>query len=166
MNPDKTPSPEPIAQPAVELFDQRAHTWEEVRDDILELEKLCFPNGSFEESYLKAHFENPETIVVLLKKAGKIIGFSYAIADEDVEGAAYIDTTEIHPSEQGKGHVVPMMAVLEAQARTRGYKFLTRNAAIENGYADKVQKTYRDRIVEMHDNDSEYGPQRYFKITL
>ena len=156
------------AQPGVsiEFFNPEENSWEDVREAILRLEEECFPGGGFEEEYLKENFENPKSIVVLLKSEGKIIGFSYAIPDEDVEGAVYIDTTEILPDEQNKKHVVSIMNALEGEARNRGYTYLTRNAAIENGYADKIAKNYEGKILETSDNDSEWGPQRYFKIAL
>lgn len=152
--------------PEAEIFDPSEESWDSVREEILRLDRLCFGDKSFSEEELRASFENPEHIVVLLRQLERIIGFSSAAPDEDAEGALYIDTTDILPEEQGKGHVVTLMKLLEAEARRRGYAFLTRNAARENGYADKIQKNYADRIVETYENDSEYGPQQYFKIRL
>lgn len=153
---------------SVELFQPGKHAWEDVRSDILALEDLCFPGKGFGEEYLKEHFENPESIIAVLKlgKDAGLVGFSYAIPDEDVAGAVYVDTTEIHPDHQGKAYVVPLMDAVENEARRRGYRFLTRNAAIENGYAEKILKNYDGRIEETYENDSEYGPQRYFRIRI
>jgi hypothetical protein len=55
---------------------------------------------------------------------------------------------------------------LEREARRRGHHFITRDAAIANGYADAIDRAYRGRILERRDHPSEYGPQRYFKIAL
>lgn len=148
-----------------EVFDPSIG-WETVREDVLALEQACFGDKSFPESDLQSHFENPEHIAVLLRKKDRIIGFTCGIPDEEVEGALYIETTDILPEEQGQRHVVSLMNTLEDEARRRGYRFITRNAAISNGYADKVQKNYAARIVESYENDSEWGPQRYFKIAL
>jgi hypothetical protein len=148
------------------LFDPATQAWESVREAVLEIDKLCFGEKSFSEEYLKQTFEDPRDIVVLLKRAERLIGFSSAIPDEKVEGAMYVDTTDIIPEEQGKKHVVAIMQLLETEARKRGFRYLTRNAAVENGYADKVEKNYAGRILETGSNDSEWGPQRYFKIEL
>src|SRR3990167_7285726 len=117
------------SQPTVtaELFDPHAQSWQEIREEILELEDECFSDKTFPEEELESIFANPDSIIVLLKKKGKIIGFSSALPDRDMEGAVYIDTTEIHPDEQGKGHVVSIMSMLETEARKRGHQFLTRN---------------------------------------
>jgi len=166
FQPEKTSSRE--SQPAVttELIDHSTQSWGDIKGEILELEDECFGGQAFPESKLESIFNNPESIIVLLKREGKIIGFSSALPDRDVEGAVYIYTTEIHPDEQGKGLVTSIVSLLENEARKRGYKFLTRNAAIGNGYAGKIQKNYEGRILETYENDSEYGPQRYFKIAL
>ncbi len=157
---------EPTPEVSVTFFDPSFQTWETVEKEILELEELCFPGKSFETEYLKKNFENAENIVLLLKKGEKIVGFTYTIPDESVPDAAYIDTTEIQPDEQGKGYVAKLMDILEHEARKRGYKFLTRHAATGNGYADKIAKNYAERIVGTYEQESEYGHQRYFKIQI
>lgn len=160
------PSGESAPAPKAELFNPSANVWGDVKEGVLELEEQCFPGQGLPEKELEIIFSDPANIVVVLKKDTDLIGFSCAIPDEDVEEATYIYATDIHPDEQGMGHVVSIMNVLEEEARKRGYKFLTRNAAVPNGYADKIQKNYKGRILESHENNSEYGPQRYFKIRL
>ncbi|PIR82958.1 hypothetical protein COU19_03035 [Candidatus Kaiserbacteria bacterium CG10_big_fil_rev_8_21_14_0_10_56_12] len=59
-----------------------------------------------------------------------------------------------------------MMKLLEDTARSRGYTFVTRDARVGNGYADKIAQNYRERIVESHEKTTAFGPQRYFKIRL
>lgn len=166
MSFEANPTNESVPEPQVEFFDPSEQSWDDVKDDIMRLEELCFPGHGLGEEYLKEKFEDQESIIVLLKKGEKLIGFSYTTPDENSENSAYIDTTEIEPDEQGKGYVVPLITKLEDEARNRGYKFITRNAARENGYADMIMKNYGDRIVETYENDSEFGPQRYFKISL
>lgn len=166
MNFERPSSSEASPKPIAELFSTESHTWESVKDEILELEELCFPGKGFGEEYLQEHFENPESIIALLKKESRVVGFSYAIPDEDIEGAVYIDTTEIHPDEQGKGYVVSLISMIESEARARGWKYITRNAVVDNCYAMKIEKNYEGRILESYRNESEYGPQCYFKIAL
>ena len=159
-------SRESAPEAAAELYDPSSQAWEDVRNEALELEELCFPGKGFGEAYLRERFGDPESIIALLRKERRLIGFSCAVPDDDVEGAAYIDTTNIHPDYQGKRYVAELVAVIEQEARKRGYHYLTRNAAVENGYADKILKQYEGRILETSENDSKWGPQRYFKIAL
>jgi hypothetical protein len=164
---EKPTSQECAPGPTVALFDPSQESWQSVRQDIMNLEEICFPGKGLGEDYLKEKFEDPNSVIVLLKRGEKVLGFSYGTPDENDKSALYIDTTEILPEEQGQGYVVSLVSLLEDEARKRGYAFLTRNAAVENGYADKVAKSYGDRIVETKpDNDSEWGRQRYFKIVL
>ncbi|HEY0010877.1 MAG TPA: GNAT family N-acetyltransferase [Candidatus Paceibacterota bacterium] len=140
--------------------------WETVRDKILLLEQDCFGEAGFSEEELRASFESAQNVVVLLRQGGRIIGFSIAVPDAKVAGALYVNTTDILREERGKRHVVSLMHGLEEEARARGYKFLTRNAVVGNGYADKIMRSYEGRILETYENESEWGPQRYFKISL
>lgn len=153
----------------VEFYNTAAENWDEIWPAISKLEDECFPGKGLGEEYLKDIFTNEANIIVLLKQGSEIIGFTCGIPDENVADAIYIETTEITPTEQGKGHVVAVMDLLENECRNRGYKFITRDAEISNGYADKIAKNYGDRILESHDHESEYsmgGMQRFFKIAL
>jgi hypothetical protein len=58
------------------------------------------------------------------------------------------------------------MQKLEEELRAKGVKWLTREAAVKNGYADKIQKHYGDRIVETGERMSPWGLQCYFRIKL
>jgi len=69
-------------------------------------------------------------------------------------------------SYQGKGNVGALMKDLEEELRTRGVKWITRDSAVENGYADKIQKHYGERVVETRERMSPWGKQRHFKIEL
>jgi hypothetical protein len=152
-----------------ELYNASETSWDEIWPTISKLEDECFPGKGLGEEHLKDIFTNKDSIVVLLKQGSGIIGFTCGVPDEDDAEAMYIETTEITPSEQGKGHVVHMMSLLEQECRNRGYKFITRDAEVANGYADKITKNYAGRIIESHDHESEYsmgGMQRFFKIRL
>lgn len=153
----------------VELYNASEDSWDEVWPAISKLEDECFPGKGLGEEYLKEIFADEVNIIVLLKQGKEIVGFTCGIPDENVADAIYIDTTEITPTEQGKKHVVSLMSRLEDEARNRGYKYLTRDAEVLNGYADKIARTYGDKVLESHDHESEYsmgGLQRFFKIEL
>lgn len=163
-----------------ELFDPQKQNWEEIKDSILEIEKAHFGAKAFTERIFKPAFENPETTAVLLKDTqnNKIVGFSYA---EPVKRAyrhgydsprsimpktAYISDTAIDPEYTGHGLVGKIMEVMEKELIRLGYEYLERDAAIENGYAEKIMKVYKDRILIAKPHDSEYGPQIFFRIKL
>jgi len=152
-----------------ELYNAAESSWDEIWPAISKLEDECFPGKGLGEEYLKEIFANEANIIVLLKLGNEIVGFACGIPDENVAEAVYIETTEITPTEQGKGSVVKLMNLLEDECRKRGYKYITRDTEVLNGYADKIVKNYGDRILESYDHESEYsmgGIQRFFKIVL
>lgn len=160
---------EPEPKVLAELYSASEVNWNEIWPAISKLENECFPGKAFGEEYLKKIFANEANIVILLRRGKVIMGFTCGIPDENVADAAYIDTTAITPTEQGKGFVAKLMNLLEAECRKKGYKYITRDAEVLNGYADKIKKNYKDRILESHDHKSEYsmgGIQRFFKIAL
>lgn len=153
----------------VELYNASESNWDEIWPAISRLEDECFSEKGLGEEYLKEIFANEANIIILLKLNKEIVGFTCAIPDVNDAESAYIETTEITPTEQGKGYVVELMRLLEDECRNRGYKYITRDAEVLNGYADKIVKNYGDRILESHDHESKYsmgGVQRFFKIVL
>jgi len=152
-----------------EFYNPRDDVWEEIWPAVSKIEDECFPGKGLGEAYLREIFENEKSVVVLLKQGKEVIGFTCGIPDERGEGAVYIETTEITPVQQGRGYVTKLMNLLEQESRRRGYKFLTRDAEIANGYADKIAKNYEGRILESHEHESEDsmgGRQMFFKIAL
>ncbi len=159
-------SQEKLPSVSVETLELSSKTWEDLKEDILRIEKECFGETGLEEEDFTNIAHSPDGIVALLKKGQKILGYTIGGQDENEEKTITIYSTAITPEEQGMGYVESLVGSFESEARKRGYLFLTRYAAKENGYADKIQKNYTDRIVETSDNDSPSGPQRYFKIHL
>jgi ribosomal protein S18 acetylase RimI-like enzyme len=168
---------------SAELFNPTTDQWDKIKDRIWELLKinvdpLGIPlenNPDFAPKKLKAYFEDPKSLVVLLKEARKIIGFSFAIPDADDKEdeefkTAVIFTTKIDPNYQGKGLVGVIMDRMEKILKKRGYTFIIRNARVSNGYADKIARHYADRIVTQLPNAPEqkekYGDQVFFRIKL
>lgn len=166
MNIEKPNGEESMSPVEVKKFVYSPVAWEEIRERIVALDEECFGENSYGEAELQSLFENPDNIIAVLWKDGELIGFTCGIPDPEVEGACYIETTEITASEQGRGYMESLMDTLESEARNRQYTFITRHAAIENGYAVTIEKVYEDRILETYDQESVYGPQRYFKIAL
>jgi ribosomal protein S18 acetylase RimI-like enzyme len=160
------------------IFDPEHDQYDKIREDIWHLLKVNVDpqgvkledNPDFTEEKIKNYFLDPENTLVLLtdEEDGRIKGFTFAIYDYDEleVRTAYIYTTKIDPKYQGKKLVVKLMDSLEAELIKKGYKQITRDARISNGYADKIQKTYGDRIIESKEHTSPYGSQRFFKIRL
>lgn len=158
-------------------------TWDRVAQDILKIEKAAFgEEEAFEDERSQKLYSNPKNTYVLLRdNSGAAIGYTCAtrIYDDEVpdhhnpqnrlddKETAYIMSTGILPEHQGERLVVPLLNALEEELRKRGYKFVERDAAISNGYAESLLKANKDRVIEWYDRvDPVYGPQRYFRMRL
>jgi ribosomal protein S18 acetylase RimI-like enzyme len=150
----------------VESVDDIPQKWDLLKEDVLKIETECFGDESLTEEDFQAIFQSNDAILALLKRGNQTIGFTFGGPDEDEENTLTIYSTAITSHEQGKGYVAQLMQVLESEARTKGYTFLSRYAAKYNGYADKIQKNYGHRVVDSFEKESELGPQQYFKIKL
>ena len=117
---------------------------------------------------------DPTTIVGLLPCGGTLTGFTYLELpsrvspgrDHEDADVRHVSDTAIRRELQGTRLVGTLMSMVEVELAARGVRFLTRNAKIPSGYADKVARHYRDRIIERHDHESPWGPQRWFRIKL
>jgi predicted GNAT family acetyltransferase len=159
-------SKESTPRTQVESVDDIPQKWDSIKEDVLKIETECFGDESLTEEDFQAIFQSNNAILALLKKGKQTIGFTFGGPDENEEDTLTIYSTAITLAEQGKGYVAPLIQRLEDEARAKGYAFISRHAAKYNGYADKIQKNYGDRIVDSYNNDSELGPQQYFKIKL
>ncbi len=154
-----------------------AENWRLYGPEILRLEHLCFGQASYTESELERDCTHTNTILAILQdstaavadSAAKpaTIGYGYALPDEDLPDAAYLSSIAIDPQFQGRGLVGRLLGLLEEQIKLTGrYTYLTLDAAIENGFADSINRHYHERVIESNDHDSQWGRQRYFKIAL
>lgn len=119
---------------------------------------------------------NPANTLGTLVEDENVIGFSLAIPigvmdpAREAESAetAYIYFTGVDPKRQGEGLVGEVMKNLVEQLRTKGYSFAERDCLLAGGYADNVEKTYKDSIVEKYNHTRwpEIGPERFFRIDL
>ena len=69
-------------------------------------------------------------------------------------------------SHQGRGLVKLLMDRLYADVRAAGARYIERDAAIANGYADKIVRFHAAHVLETLDHDSPYGPQRFIRMRL
>jgi hypothetical protein len=141
--------------------------WELIRADILRIEEEAFKGNGYSEEQLQHDFTDPDNVVVIARDAvtGKVIGYSYAIPGENNQ-TMYISSSAILTEFQGKGLIGEIKKVQEAELLRRKVKYITADAAIDNGYADSMQRFYGDRVIETHDHDSPYGRQRFMRIRL
>lgn len=159
------------------MYDPQSMRWDHVAPDVMRIERQQFGDGAFDEEYLAGEFTDPENVAVVLidTVSERVAGFTYAVPASLVDraysfpnkGTAYVCDTAIDFAHQGRGLVGAMMTVLEVQLRRRGYRYLERDAAVQNGYAAKIERAYAGRIITQGEPHlSEYGLQVFFRIDL
>jgi ribosomal protein S18 acetylase RimI-like enzyme len=143
--------------------------WNTIKDRIAELERECFGEDAFSPSELRLAFNGRQSVVVLLwegpSDGGRLIGYTQAQLGDDPE-TYYIANTAIARSHQGRGLVKLLMDQLYADVRAAGARFIERDAAIANGYADKIVRFHAADVLETFDHDSPYGPQRFIRMRV
>jgi ribosomal protein S18 acetylase RimI-like enzyme len=146
-----------------------ARPWGTIKDRIVELEHECFGDDAFSPSELRRSFNGRQSVVALMwerRSGGDIlIGYTQAQPADD-PATYYIANTAIARSHQGRGLVKLLMDQLYADVRAAGARFIERDAAIANGYADKIVRSHAGDVLETFDHDSPYGPQRFIRMRL
>ena len=145
-------------------------TWSSISRRIREIELECFGRrGAFSDDELRAAFNGRGSIAVLLwdvPVAGDGVLIGYTQAEPRDPTTCYIANTAIAKSHQGRGLVRPLMERLYADIRAVGARFIERDAAIANGYADKIVRFHAADVLEAWDHDSPYGPQRFIRMRV
>ena len=143
--------------------------WNAIKDRIAELERECFGPGAFSPNELRLAFNGSQSLAVLLWEGpadgGRLIGYTQAQPGDDPE-TYYIANTVVAKSHQGRGLVKLLMDRLYADVRAAGACYIERDAAIANGYADKIVRFHAAHVLETRDHDSPYGPQRFIRMRL
>lgn len=149
--------------------------------ELAKIDELTFGEDGWDATYILGLLTlSDSTAIVLYDEKNTPIGYTVAVSSQRAyEGEleyenrdfgpeiAYVSNTVIHPEHQGKGLVGALMDKLEDALRGKGYTYLDRDSAVENGYAAKVERHYGDRVVtQAKAQESEYGSQRYFRIAL
>src|SRR5688572_19763697 len=146
-----------------------ARPWHTIMDRIAELEHEVFGEDAFSANELRLAFNGRQSLAVLLWEgsavSGMLIGYTQAQPAED-PATYYIANTAIARSHQGRGLVKLLMDRLYADVRAAGARFVERDAAIANGYADKIVRYHAADVLETLDHDSPYGPQRYIRMRV
>lgn len=155
----------------VESWSRQSTTrpWNAIKDRIAELEDECFAEDSFSPGELRLAFNGRRSVVVLLwegRSDGEtLIGYTQAQPADD-PATYYIANTAIAKSYQGRGLVKLLMDRLYADVRAAGGRFIERDAAIANGYADKIVRSHAADVLETFDHESPYGPQRFIRMRV
>lgn len=149
--------------------DSSTRPWNTIKDRIAELERECFGEDAFSANELRLAFNSRQSVVVLLweglPEGGRLIGYTQAQPADD-PATYYIANTAIARSHQGRGLVKLLMDRLYADVRAAGGRFIERDAAIANGYADKIVRFHAADVLETFDHDSPYGPQRFIRMRV
>ncbi len=144
-------------------------SWSTIKDRIAELEHECFGEDAFSANELRLAFNSRRSLVVLLwegpSDGGRLIGYTQAQPADD-PATYYIANTAIAKSHQGRGLVKLLMDQLYADVRAAGARFIERDAAIANGYADKIVRFHAADVLETFDHESPYGPQRFIRMRV
>lgn len=144
--------------------------WSTIKERIAELERECFGADAFSPTELRLAFNGRGSLVVLLFEVRAadgttLIGYTQAQPGDDPE-TYYIANTVIAKSHQGRGLVKLLMDRLYADVRAAGARYIERDAAIANGYADKIVRCHYADVLETRDHESPYGPQRFIRMRV
>jgi ribosomal protein S18 acetylase RimI-like enzyme len=146
-----------------------ARPWNTIEHRIAELEHECFGEDAFSPDELRLAWSGRQSLAVLLwegaSDAGRLIGYTQA-QPADAPETYYIANTAIAKSHQGRGMVRLLMDRLYADVRAAGAGYIERDAAIPNGYADKIVRFHAADVLETLDHDSPYGPQRFIRMRV
>lgn len=144
-------------------------SWNTITHRVVELERECFGDDAFSPSELRLAFNGQRNLVVFLwdgpSERGRLIGYTQAQPGDDPE-TYYIANTVIAKSHQGRGLVKLLMDRLYADVQALGGRYIERDAAIANGYADKIVRFHAADVLETFDHDSPYGPQRFIRMRV
>lgn len=147
-------------------FNTRFDKWGQVAQDIVEIERECFGDNGWSPETLEKEFMKAENIAVYVLEEMQNIIVGYTIAEPRDKKTAYVSSTAIRPEWQKRGYLGLMMGRLERELKYRGFNYMERDASIDNGYADSIEKHYGDRVVDKNDHDSDFGRQRFFRIDI
>jgi len=154
-----------VAVIRAESFDRTARAWDRVRERVGEIEREVFGDDAFSPDELRAAFTGPKSLAVLLRDGTLVVGYTQA-GPARAPDTYYIANTAIAKSHQGRGLIRVLMERLYADVRGAGAHFIERDAAIANGYADKIVRFHAADIVRTRDHDSPYGRQRFIRMRL
>lgn len=133
------------------------------RADLLRIETRCFAHRGDNEEELESGIKK-SLFLAIIRKGDVATG--YCLVTRKWPETAYINYTAIDPDYQDQGYLGKLISAVEDELVKIGFTHIERDCRIENGYADKVEKFYSDRIDVKYDHASSLGPLRFFRIRL
>ena len=150
----------------VESFSRNsARSWDSIKQRIGEIEHEVFGDDAFSPDELRAAFNGRRSLAVLLWDGAVLVGYTQG-GPARARDTYYIANTAIAKSHQGRGLIRLVMERLYADVRAAGAHFIERDAAIANGYADKIVRSHAADVVKTRDHDSPYGRQRFIRMRV
>jgi ribosomal protein S18 acetylase RimI-like enzyme len=155
---------------STEIFNKT--NWPEIKTQVTELIKDCFPQYNFTneeiENFFLKTYSNDKALVLFLKDKleRKIIGFTATYINGDT---ADIHMTGIRSDKRNQKLVGELMKNLEEKLKTIGVSYITREAKVNDGYADAIERYYGDRVIYTEDIEGTKGgteEKRSIKIKL
>lgn len=140
-------------------------SWDSIKERIGEIEHEVFGDDAFSPDELRAAFNGRQSLAVLLWDGAVLVGYTQG-GPARATDTYYIANTAIAKSHQGRGLIRLLMDRLYADVRAAGAHFIERDAAIANGYADKIVRSHAADIVRTRDHDSPYGRQRFIRMRV
>lgn len=170
------------------IYDSQKVNFGEIEETLFELTKTQFGNDpQVQETTSEAYMgfcwlmKKPDSTTALLFDREKLIGYSLAasfeylpedssvrIEEENRSRTAYIYNTVIDEKYRGQKLVGKLSDRLILGLKERGFSRVARDCRIEGGYADNVERSCGDSIIEKNNNAGtpESGPQRFFLIDI
>lgn len=136
---------------------------EDVLDDILMLEKKCFPlEWQYDDAneYYKKILEDTENINIFLKEESETVGYVLArFHDKEIsellefdpglnseKDVFYIETIQIIPEKKGKGGGRKLLLAVCEEAKKRGISKFSIHARKINGLNNMIKKLFDGKI--------------------
>jgi len=155
----------------IEKYDPITAQWEVIAPDLLEIVEKAFLGKVSSIDWLKKNFDDQETVALIVKEIStdRVVGYAYALPlhGYEADDTVHLAAIAIHPRCQKNKLTGGMMSIMEDEFLKRGYRYISGDYAIENGFADTVQKHYASRVVEVQNWQRPDGvSQRHMKIRL
>ncbi len=141
---------------------------EKLIDEMVELDKKCFPGGLFiQKEDLTPMLENPDLVLDVVRGSDdKLIGYAYGMPLRDVfeelkeadvdlqdeEGVLYLYSTATDPENRSLEMFFRLIKGFEDKVRQKGYKKIQRHSRVTEGYSAILQKRYDYKYIRTMEN--------------
>ncbi|NTW27130.1 MAG: GNAT family N-acetyltransferase [Candidatus Moranbacteria bacterium] len=146
---------------------------QEFLDDILLLEKKCFPlEMQYERNvaieYYKGALKNSDNINVFLKEGAETIGYVLAVFHDNgfdeiheydkefkkQKDFFYIETIQVLPEKGGRGGAKKLLMAACKEAQKRGINKFSIHARKTNGLSETVKKLFEGKTITVREIES------------